>query len=193
MSWTNVFYSWIQEPLLRRYLLGRVGPTARGLVERGYFHSGKLCERLMVAEEDLVISYVQGHLSRKDATSFEEHYLTSAERRSRVELARFLSGQSDEVPIAAGSERTVRVRFMLTAIMAAIVVVVGPLLYWGSQRTQTVPVEWSAATRGASQGTGVVPFRIGRFTATVRFEFEATDVTADAYIATLSHMETEIV
>jgi hypothetical protein len=192
MNWWDLFYVWIRESVLRRYLLGRVGSSARSVVERGYFRSPRLYERLNLAEQDLVISYVQGHLSRADNASFEAHYLTSAARRERVELSRFVAETPLEVvPIATRTAGLTRARLILTAITAAIVMAI-PVLFWESHRTQVIRVEWSSATRDRAQSGAMAPYRIGRMTVTVRFEVEPSDTSATAYFVTLSIAGSEI-
>jgi hypothetical protein len=56
--------------------------------EERYFTDPECFERLLVAEDELIDSYLHDELSRDQRRKFEENFLASPRRRERVELAR---------------------------------------------------------------------------------------------------------
>jgi hypothetical protein len=79
------------ESLLRHYLLGTVGPQSREDIEKRLFSDDRmLWERLCIVEDDLVTDYVVDALSADEKSDFEKHFLTTDERRAKVEFARAL-------------------------------------------------------------------------------------------------------
>lgn len=80
------------ERLLIRYLLEDLSEGERGRVEQRYFADDALYTKLLVTEDDLIDSYVQGVLPREDRERFERVYVADPRLRKRVEANRELLG-----------------------------------------------------------------------------------------------------
>jgi hypothetical protein len=96
--------------LLSKYLLGRLSETEEIEVEDRALNDAACLRSLQAAETDLIDAWVNGELSEADSRAFERRFLTSPERRKKVEFARDLAriaAESNAVehgPSAAGSE-----------------------------------------------------------------------------------------
>jgi hypothetical protein len=77
------------ERVLIKYLLGQVSSQERDALEDQYFADDERLEELVSAENDLIDSYIRGHLSPSDKDAFERHFLTP-EKQERVNFARAL-------------------------------------------------------------------------------------------------------
>lgn len=73
------------------YLLGELSEADRAELEDLYLADQEFFDRLLAAEDDLIDDYVQGRLSKKESSLFEQNFLTSPERIDRVRSARALS------------------------------------------------------------------------------------------------------
>src|SRR5829696_6148116 len=82
--------------LLIRYLLEDLSESERGRVEQRYFDDDALYTKLLVTEDDLIDSYVQGELPRKDRERFERVYGADPRLRQKVEANRELLGRIGE-------------------------------------------------------------------------------------------------
>lgn len=82
--------------LLIRYLLEDLSESERGLVEQRYFADDALYTKLLVTEDDLIDSYVQGELPREDRERFERVYGADPRLRQKVEANRELLGRIGE-------------------------------------------------------------------------------------------------
>jgi hypothetical protein len=114
------------QELMRRYLLGMASPEERTDLESEYLSDASICDDLTEAENDLIDAYVRGRLSDRDRAAFEREYLTSPQRRARVEFAHALTDISNEpksVPWVL--ESSFRQRLTLFLRQA------GPKLQWG--------------------------------------------------------------
>ena len=81
---------------MRRYLLGTAPPEERAEVEHAYLSDPDQFEELNEAENDLIDAYVRGRLSAGDRKEFEKYYLSSQQRRERVQFAAALAEVSRE-------------------------------------------------------------------------------------------------
>src|SRR6266550_8886461 len=81
----------IDEVLLQRYLLGNLSEQERVRVEDRAFADPAYLGALEAAEADLIDAYVRGELSQADRRQFERLFLTSRQRRNKVEFARALA------------------------------------------------------------------------------------------------------
>src|SRR5258708_10755197 len=86
----------IDEVLLQRYLLGNLSEEERVRVEDRAFADPAYLGALEAAEADLMDAYVRGELPQSDRRQFERLFLTSRQRRNRVEFARALATVADE-------------------------------------------------------------------------------------------------
>jgi hypothetical protein len=89
-----------------KYLLGNLTEEEQVEVEDRAFADADYLSALEATEADLIDAYVRGELSPSDRRSFELRFLTSPERRRKVEFARALatieSESTTEEPRAAG-------------------------------------------------------------------------------------------
>ena len=81
----------VDEVLLRNYLLGNLSDQDQAQVEDRAFADAGYLGALQAAEADLIDSYIRGELSQPDRRQFERRFLTSPQRRSKVEFARALA------------------------------------------------------------------------------------------------------
>jgi hypothetical protein len=75
---------------ITRYLLDELPEGERERLEEEYFASDAVWDAVVEAENDLIDAYLRGGLSARDRAQFEAVFLSSAERRDRLELARSL-------------------------------------------------------------------------------------------------------
>jgi len=80
----------IEDRIYRRYLLKDLTEEERDRLEELYFVDETVFNRLRIAEDNLIQSYVNNSLAADDRLKFEQNYLTTPERREQVELVREL-------------------------------------------------------------------------------------------------------
>ena len=80
-----------KETLQVKFLLGNLTEEEQVQVEDRAFADGDFLSALEDTEADLIDAYVRGELSQSDRRSFELRFLTSPERRRKVEFARALA------------------------------------------------------------------------------------------------------
>ena len=81
----------INEELIARYLLGDLSEQELMAVEDRAFSDRSYLEEILSVESDLIDEYVRGELSHSERQLFETRFLTSAERRNKIEFARALA------------------------------------------------------------------------------------------------------
>jgi anti-sigma factor RsiW len=81
----------INEELIARYLLGDLSEQELTAVEDRAFSDRSYLEEIQSVESDLIDEYVRGELSDSERQLFETRFLTSAERRNKIEFARALA------------------------------------------------------------------------------------------------------
>ena len=79
-----------------KYLLGNLTEEEQVQVEDRAFADADYLSALEATEADLIDAYVRGELSQSDRRSFELRFLTSPERRRKVEFARALATITSE-------------------------------------------------------------------------------------------------
>ena len=90
------------ELLLARYLLGNLTEEEQVQVEDRAFADGDYMGALNAVEADLIDDYVSGELTQPDRRAFESRFLTSPQRRSKVEFAQALARVTAEAePVAS--------------------------------------------------------------------------------------------
>jgi hypothetical protein len=77
----------LDEPALRRYLLGMLPEVEAVALEQRYFSDPETFEQVWAAENDLVDDYVAGRLGAGERRLFTERYLASPRHRERVAAA----------------------------------------------------------------------------------------------------------
>jgi hypothetical protein len=85
-----------EEALLQNYLLGNLSEQEQVVVEDRAFADRGYLGALEGVEADLIDAYVRGELSQTDRRQFERRFLTSAQRRNKVEFARALAAVAAE-------------------------------------------------------------------------------------------------
>jgi hypothetical protein len=130
----------------RRYLLGQLSDEEREAVEREYFHSDELVDRIEAAEDDLIDDYLGNSLGPLERRLFEQEYLSSPHHRRRVEIVRQLIGRPT-VPVPAASATSAVRRLAtgkgyqwLAAAAAVVVVIAGSLWILSPARRAGAPV-----------------------------------------------------
>jgi len=98
----------IDETLLVRYLLGKLPEEKLAQVEDRAFADGDFRQALEAAEADLIDEYVRGELSESDRPAFEQRFLASPQRRSKVEFAKALAVAADASPAGTFASSTSR-------------------------------------------------------------------------------------
>lgn len=76
--------------MLIRYLLDDLSESEQDRVEKRYFVDDEFYTKILVAEDELIDSYVQGELSQDEQKRFDQVYMTSPSRRKKVEANRHL-------------------------------------------------------------------------------------------------------
>jgi hypothetical protein len=98
------------EGTLRRYVRGELGETLRLELEELLLTDPDAFEALGVVEDELIEEYLEGEGSALERKGFEEHFLTSPERRRRLTFLLALKDRaasaaqptSEEIPAAPG-------------------------------------------------------------------------------------------
>jgi hypothetical protein len=118
-----------------KYLLGNLTEEEQVQVEDRAFADADYLSALEATEADLIDAYVRGELSPADRRSFEFRFLTSPERRRKVEFARALatiaSESTTQEPRAAGRPFLLRAFWgwnpvvQFAAAMAALICIAG--------------------------------------------------------------------
>ena len=86
-----------EEDILRDYLLGAVSPDVRERVEARIFSEDSLFwERTCLAEDELIDDYVRNALDRDAALSFEQVFLSTEDRKRKLEFVRALKRYVDD-------------------------------------------------------------------------------------------------
>src|SRR4051812_7338736 len=94
----------VDESLLVRYLLGNLTEEEQVRVEDQAFAEPDYLRAIEAAEADLIDYYVRGELAQADRQAFERRFLTSPQRRGKVEFARALARVTAEAtPLASAS------------------------------------------------------------------------------------------
>jgi hypothetical protein len=131
------------ETPLMRYLVGRMDPQEQERIEQRYLSDPEFHEELRATERDLIDQYVHGELA--DAEAFERNFLSSPQRRQRVEFARALMQSLETGSVRADGEARDRERWWPPALFtsswawqfaaASVVILVGGwlVLNWEGQ------------------------------------------------------------
>ncbi|MGH6628111.1 MAG: hypothetical protein ACREB3_00080, partial [Burkholderiales bacterium] len=78
------------ETRLISYLLGELSEAEEAQLEQQYLQDEALHQQLLLAEDELVESYLRGELAREQCHRFESHFLASPARRKRLESTRVM-------------------------------------------------------------------------------------------------------
>lgn len=100
----------IDDKMMVRYLLGELPEEEQSRLEERYFSDDDCFEQLVAVEDDLIDDYVRGQLSARQRKLFEKNFLTTPQRRQRLEFAKSLltivaeagkAAQEVEIPVHA--------------------------------------------------------------------------------------------
>lgn len=142
------------DDVMIRYLLGELSEQERTRIEENYFLDPGVFEHLCAVEDELIDAYVRGELGGAQREHFEQLFLASPQRRTRVEFARSLLERLSRQP-AATTKEAARSRIVtwwesagvisrlpkpallwpLAAVALALVIVVG----WRLAHKETMP------------------------------------------------------
>jgi len=88
---------------MKSYLLGVLGGDGKTQLEERILSAPEAYEELLLAEEDLIDSYVAGGLSENERQQFETHFLVTAERQKNLRFGQMLQRyvNSHQLPVAA--------------------------------------------------------------------------------------------
>jgi anti-sigma factor RsiW len=145
-----------KERQIIRYLLGDLPEEEKTELEERFFSDDTYFEQVLALEDELIDDYVHGELSRPERERFERYFLTSSQRRHRVEFARALMRTVSEAPAAGASgpaiarpepvwwqallawlrPQSLAIKFSLAATALA-VVLIGSWLIVGAMRLRT--------------------------------------------------------
>jgi hypothetical protein len=94
------------EEVIRRYLLGEVTPKERRRIQDRLFQDSVFFNELLIIENELTDAYLFGRLNPQQRVQFEQHFLSTPERRRKLTIAQELKDyvrcQSVEEGHAAG-------------------------------------------------------------------------------------------
>jgi hypothetical protein len=96
------------EQLLTRYLLGEVSEQEAERLDESSIADAAFASHLDAVENDLVDAYVEGMLSGETLARFENFYLSSPNRREKVEFAKALLRFNEKTMAAAAHSDTAR-------------------------------------------------------------------------------------
>jgi len=96
----------IDETLFLKYLLGDLSEDRQVDVEDRAFADREFLDALEAAEADLIDAWVRGELSPSERRAFERRFLTSPQRRNKVEFARALAKVTSESQLAEAPRKT---------------------------------------------------------------------------------------
>ena len=83
-----------QQELLKRYLLGNLSESEQDRIEELYFTKDDHLDELLIAENQLLEDYLAGNLTHKETRDFKRNYLTTPEKRLRLQLVKRIHEQA---------------------------------------------------------------------------------------------------
>ncbi len=173
----------IPDAVLRAYFCHRLPAAGRRWLERMYFWTDILFERIESAELDLINDYVGGRLSPRERQAFEQHYLITESRRDKVALAKDLAESwAESIEIST----TRNWRGYLAWVSAAVVISVSILvvLRWPTG-SFNVPIDSRSVQRKIrNSGPAVSPLHIPRNARTVILDVHPTLPTPGEWAVT---------
>src|SRR5882724_1631547 len=97
------------EVQITSYFLGELSSEEAERVESACFGDNAFAERIFLIEDDLIDRYVRDELTPHERERFDQFYLTTAARRSRVEVARALNYALVSAPEVRPAQRRARI------------------------------------------------------------------------------------
>lgn len=87
------------EKTIRQYLLGELAEAEMSVFEERLMTDDELFEMLRVIEDELIDEAAANELSSEERARFDGHFLTTPDRRARLELSRALYDRTRLVPV----------------------------------------------------------------------------------------------
>ena len=81
--------------------MGELGEDGRQAIEQRLLAQPDFLDEVLIAEVELIDSYVNGSLAGRESESFERNFLLTPERRRKLKFARALKKYADEAEPAA--------------------------------------------------------------------------------------------
>ena len=184
----------VNQDALRRYLLGAADTaSAEEIEQRVFSNDAVFWERLSIAEDELIDDYAAGALDPDERRLFESVFLSTDDRRAKLEFARAIldyTRRQHAAPRGAWDWLGSRSAVPRWAVAAAAVIMVAlvPANLWrvSSGATQPAVVAVSLAP-GLLRAAGAETSRVQlpRVCATVRLDLVTGAGTYEAYSATV--------
>ncbi len=100
-----------EENLTMRYLLGDLSEAEKQQIEERFFHDDAYYESLLVAEDELIYTYLCGALRQRERALFETQLEASVRRREKVAVVKALMAEAAaatkaEAPVVAAPPQT---------------------------------------------------------------------------------------
>lgn len=96
--------------LIQRYLLAELDEEMRQRLEERLMTDNEYFEELLVAEDELIDSYLSNALPPGDKEKFEGHFLSTPERRRKMSFARtlrkYIVAKEEELTVPAGIDNS---------------------------------------------------------------------------------------
>lgn len=84
---------------LRAYLLGTLDSALKTEIEERLLHAPEVYDELLIVEDELIDQYVAGGLSEAERQQFENHFLSTAERRNNLRFGQLLKRYLHSHPV----------------------------------------------------------------------------------------------
>jgi hypothetical protein len=180
--------------ILRRYLLGTIEPDVREDVEKRLFSDDKIFwEQMCLVEDELIDAYVSDDLDVDERRSFDQHFLTTEERRDKLSFAQALKNHIERERTRDDALSWNPLRGWLfvpswAAAAAAVLLVVLPVLVWQNARpgaSRDDVSAWLSSGLVRSVGTELERLRVPPDAKLVRLRLEIDAAEYPIYRAAL--------
>jgi hypothetical protein len=96
------------ERSMKQYLLGNLPEVEQLRIEERLLTDDDYYRTLLILEDELTDDYIKGSLSNQERKRFEEHFLSSPERRQKLKFASALKRYVSETAVAEAPSSSVR-------------------------------------------------------------------------------------
>src|SRR5262245_10313878 len=83
-----------EQAVIRQYLLGYSDADAAEAIELRLVANDEYLQEFSIVTDELIEDYLDGNLSADETTRFETHFLKTARRQRKVEIAKALSAKA---------------------------------------------------------------------------------------------------
>lgn len=91
----------VEEKLLTLYLLGDLSADEKAQIEDRFFADDEYYQSLLIAEDELIYSYLHGRLSGRESALFAAQIAASPKRREKVQLVKALMAEATQAAATA--------------------------------------------------------------------------------------------